>query len=163
MGKRLLQKAQFLIETSRKRSIRKLLRRHPKLLDQYSFEIAFAARKKSIAMLGFVCGLGVRTSYPGGNLFLNAASSGDVSLIHFLCESGEDITVITADGCTALGYAVAYEEYEAAKAIVDYLGPRLSEIIEGSRDFDQGLIGEIREIGWYGLLEKIESGLQLGR
>lgn len=121
MGKRRDYKAHSLLQRGNRKSLGRLLRRHPELKTSHTAMLVHEAMWHHQGMLRWLLERGVSPNCHdevGNTALMYAASDGDLVTMKLLIEFGVDLHAVNESSENAFGYAVTWEQPHAVELLV---------------------------------------------
>lgn len=122
MGKRVFDKADFYVCRCDRKHLRRLLRKHPYLLNSQNSMLIYRAVWQYRTMLPWLLAQGVhpdsKMNSTDGTPLMHAAAEGDLESMRLLLDHGADPNARNGNNEVPLGYACSYEHWEAARLLI---------------------------------------------
>ncbi len=123
MGKRVFEKADFYLCRGDRKRLRRLLRKHRYLLNSQNSMLVYRAVWQYHAMLPWLLAQGVhpdcKMSADDGTPLMSAAADGDLATMRCLLDYGADPNARNGRNELPLGFACSYEQWDAARLLVE--------------------------------------------
>ena len=149
MGQRVFDKADFYVRRGNRKRLRHLIGKHRYLMHSDEALLVFSAIWHNTAMLPWLLDRGVhpdsRLGEHGNTPLMQATADGDVSTMRQLLDHGADPNARNEDNETHLGFACAWNQWQAAELLIDH-GAEVNAIEDDGKTYlDWVTIGEHAE------------------
>lgn len=122
MGQRVFDKAEYYVRRGNRKRVRALLKKHPYLRQSHDSLLVFNAIWRNRSMLPYLMQRGVhpdcRMGGSGNTPLMQAAADGDMETIEILLKHGADPNARNEENELPLGFACSWEQWDAAKALI---------------------------------------------
>ena len=123
MGQRIFDKADFYLSRGNRQRLGRLIRKHRYLLNSQNSMLVFRAVWQYHSMLAWLLEQGVhpdcKMSPNGGTPLMHAAANGDLNSMRLLLQYGANPNARNENNELPLGYACSYEQWEAARVLIE--------------------------------------------
>ena len=123
MGRRIYEKADYYLSRGDRKRLSRLLRRHRYLLNSQNSMLVYRAVWQFHDMLPWLLAQGVhpdcKMSPADGTPIMHAAADGDLKSMELLLQHGADPNARNEDNELPLGYACSYEQWGAARLLIE--------------------------------------------
>lgn len=124
MGQRIFDKADFYLSRGKRKRLGRLLRKHRYLLNSTNSMLVYRAVWEFHKMLPWLLEQGVhpdcKMSPTDGTPLMHAAANGDLVSLSLLLKYGANANARNERNEDALGYALAYDQWDAARYLLEH-------------------------------------------
>lgn len=124
MGRRIFDKADFYLRRGKRKRLGRLLRKHRYLLNSTNSMLVYRAVWQFHNMLPWLLEQGVhpdcKMSPTDGTPLMHAAADGNLEALGLLLKHGANPNARNENNEVPLGYALSYDQWEAARFLLGY-------------------------------------------